>query len=117
MRCLGFIVSSLLDRGVTRLLPGDIHTGFDIVFLRDFVRNILISGWNGSESSRITANFVPLQHSELFVRFARVHSNMGVPSCSGKDSAIRTVPETLLARVLGLRDLDGFQFCLPDSLV
>lgn len=41
---------------------------------------------------------------------------MSVPPSSGEDSAVRTIVEALLARVLGLRDLDGFQIHFPYAL-
>lgn len=39
---------------------------------------------------------------------------MGVPAGGGEDLAVGAVPEALLARVLGLRHLEGFELRVPD---
>jgi len=90
MSRLRFIVSSLLNSAHGRALFGYLRGGLG--FLINFVQYTSTrGGLDGSESSSVTANFVPLQYCELLHGSTRIDSNMGVPPCSGENSAVRTV--------------------------
>ncbi len=117
MRCLCFLISLLLDSAHGGALFDHLTSGLGILFVQVLIQHAIARGaLDGGESSSVTANFVPLQHCELFQRFAGVDSNMRIPPGGSESFAVRTVVEALLARVSGWRDLDGFEFCLPYTL-
>jgi hypothetical protein len=57
---------------------------------------------------------VPPQHRQLVQGFGRVDTHTRIPSSGGKYLAVGTDLETLLARMLGLGDLERFPLEFPN---